>query len=141
MKYNVSKEQLVSVINERVIPSSKLFLFTIFPLWAFILFVLFYRSNPFFVSHLVFSLHCFTFFIFIHMLYLYILSKFMTGVPLSYFIPLFIIFTFYLFIAIHKVYRSGIFVSIIKGIVACLSFLILLELYRECITIMTLTFL
>ena len=56
-------------------------------------------------------------------------------------IPLFTLFAIYLFIAISKFYQSGKMVSLFKGSVAYLSFLILLELYRESITILNLNFL
>jgi hypothetical protein len=141
IQYNVSQEQFANAINEKTIHSSKLFLFAIFPIWAFILFALFYKSNSFYVTHLVFSLHCFTFFILVHLIYLYILSKFYDAIPLPYIVPLFIIFAFYLFIAIRKVYHPGIFVSIIKCFIACFSFLLLLELYREYVTVINLALL
>jgi hypothetical protein len=141
IKYNVNEERIVNYLRIHTISSSKLFLFSIFPIWAFFLFALFYKSNRFYVSHLVFSLHCFTFFILIHLLYLYVLSKYMKSIPLSYIVPLFIIFAFYLFFAIRKYYQQKILVSIVKCVVACLSFLILLELYRECVTIINLYYL
>jgi len=141
MKHNASKERVVNSVYVQAIHSSKLFLFSILPFWALILFALFYKSNKFYVSHVVFSIHCFSFFILIHMLYLSALSWFMNSEPLFYLIPLFIIFALYVIFAIRKVYQSGIIVTIMKGIVVCLSFLILLELYRECITIMTLMYL
>ena len=141
MKYHASKEQVVHAVYVQAIHSSKLFLFSILPFWAFILFALFYTSNKFYVSHVVFSIHCFSFFILMHMLYLSVLSWFMNSEPLSYLIPLFFIFALYVFFAVRKVYQSGIMVALMKSMVVCLSFLILLELYRECITTMTLIFL
>ena len=141
IKYHTTTERVANAVTERTMHSSKLFLFVIIPFWAFILYALFYRSNSFYIPHLVFSVHCYSFFIFVHALYLYVLSKFMNSEPLSYFIPLFGIFAIYLFFAVRKVYQTGIAVSIIKGLTICLSFLILLELYRESITLFTLHFL
>jgi Protein of unknown function (DUF3667) len=141
IKYHASEERVVNYLRSHMISSSKLFLFTIFPSWALILFALFYKSNRFYISHLVFSLHCFTAFILIHMLYLFVLAKFMNQIPLLYIVPLFIIFALYMFFAIRKFYQLGIMVSLLKCVVACFAFLIMLELYRESITIINLYFL
>jgi hypothetical protein len=138
IQYHISREQVVKSVIERTIHSSKLYLFTILPFWALFLFALFHKSNQFYVSHLLFSLHCFTFFLLIHMLYLYVLSWFMNSEPLSYLIPLFIIFVIYVFLAVRKVYHPGILASLMKCMIACSAFLFLLELYRESITVLTL---
>jgi hypothetical protein len=137
-KYGVSKERVIEAATRETIHSSKIFLFTIVPVWAVVLFILFHTSNGFYVSHLVFSLHCFTFFIITHMLYLYTLTWFMNSEPLLYFVPLFLIFAVYIFIAIRNFYHTGIIATFIKSLITCMSFLILLELYRENIAILNL---
>ena len=141
IKYHATENQIVATVNKNVIHSSKLFLFLIFPLWALIMFALFYKSNKNFVAHLVFSLHCFTFFIFLHMFYDYALSRFMNFFPLAYLLPLFLIFAFYMFVAIKKFYLSRITVSIIKSVVVCIVLIFLIEIYRESITMISLYFL
>ncbi len=140
-KYGVSKERVINAVFEQTRHSSKLFLFSILPFGGLVSFILFYKSNRFYVSHLVFALHCFTFFISVHLLCLYTLSLFTNSVPLYYLLPLFVAFAVYIFFAVRKVYNPGIVVSILKSLAVCLSFLVLLELYRESVTILSLTFL
>lgn len=138
VKYNATKEQVVNAVIRQAISSSKVFLFTILPVWALFLFALFHKSNPFYISHLIFSVHCFTFFMIAHMIYLYILSWFLHSIPIVYLMPLFLSFVIYLFFAIRKFYQVKIIASAAYCFIVCLSFLVLLEIYRESVTMMTL---
>jgi hypothetical protein len=135
IKYKATEERVTIALFKKMSSSSKLFLFIIFPVWALALFALFYKSNSYYISHLVFALHSYTFWIIIHMLYLFVLSKFRHNIPLSYIVPLFITFAVYLFFAIRKFYQNAVFASIIKCMIACFLFLLILEIYRESVTI------
>ena len=125
-------------VEEKAAIMSKTWLFLIVPVWGLILYAIFYRQNPFFVPHLVFTLHIFSFFLIADLLSLVILFDILklnfiqTTVHL---LPFLLIMLIYIISAVNRFYNQSSIKAIWKGTVSFFVLLILLMFYRSIITI------
>ncbi len=119
---------------------SKAYLFLIIPFWGIAFYLLFWKSNPFLVPHIVFAAHNLSFLIILLMVYyLVTIALRIQNVGDSQLIPLAIIYITYLFIAIRKVYQRKILWSVITCLASFAAFIFLFIIYRQGITIWALS--
>jgi hypothetical protein len=127
---------VVKTIETEAAHKSKAYLFILIPFWGLLFYVLFWRSNPFLVPHIIFAAHGISFFIILFMVtYLVCLPFGLKGIGDRELYIMAIVFTLYLFLGIRKVYQRNIFWSLLKSIIAMAAFLALFVFYREGITI------
>lgn len=120
---------------------SKAWLFLIAPVWGLLLWLLFYRKIKWVVPHLVFALHGLTFFVLLDTLFLLILKYLFHFDQLGdeYVLFLAICFGLYCILAVRRAYKLGRFVSILAGVFSLVLFLLIVVVYRQSITIWTLS--
>jgi hypothetical protein len=140
-KADASQKAISDVIAEfhsKAADRSKGFLFLIIPFFAFFLWIFFLKYNRFYVVHLIFALHSFSFFLLWDLLYLNIL-KFLKfpGMDDVLLMPLIGIFVLYLYLAVRKFYEQKIIFSFLKTIAIVLLFFITIAIYRQFISIWT----
>ena len=115
---------------------SKAFLFLLIPFWGLAFYLLFRRSLSFLVPSIVFAVHNLSLFLLLYMIYITVFLVFgFSNVGDRQLIPFAILFAGYLFIAIRKVYRQSVFVSLIKTLAAFFIFIALFVVYRQTITL------
>jgi hypothetical protein len=133
---NLSVQQLTIETEKEASHKSKVYLFLILPFWGAIIYLLFRHSISYYVPHLIFAVHSFTFFIIIDLVYLWsfvALGFYSIAETQLYF--LLMGFLIYLFIAVRKVYRIGWFGSVVRCLFIFLGFIILMIIYRQAITV------
>ena len=119
---------------------SKTWLFLIVPVWGLAIWAFFYRKIKWFVPHLIFALHGLTFFVLFDMVAL-LFGKYVLGFNQLgdlFVLVLAICFALYNVLAVRRVYELGWLAAAFAGTATMLSFLIVLMLYRQVITIWTL---
>ncbi len=119
---------------------SKAYLFILIPFWGLFFYLLFWRSNPFLVPHIVLAAHNLSFFIILFMVY-YPLAKLigLKKIGDDELIVMAVIYLIYIFMSIRKVYQQNIFWSAVKSLLAVIVFLTLFATYREGITMWVLS--
>lgn len=117
---------------------SKAYLFFIIPFWGLGFFLLFWRSIPFIVPHIIFAAHCLSFLILLMMAY-FPFARLLGSFEVSdlQLLPLGVMFFIYLFMATRKVYQRHIVWSLLKTIVALAIFVVLFVVYRQGVTFAT----
>lgn len=133
---NISIQQLTIETEKEASHKSKVYLFMILPFWGAIIYALFGKSISYYVPHLVFAVHSFTFFILLDLIFIgsfVALGFFAIAETQIYFLLL--IFLVYLFIAVRKVYRINWFASVVRCLFVFLGFIVLIVIYRQAITI------
>ena len=106
--YNQKAKGLTPILLNTV--SYSLFFFL--PLFALILKLLYFRRKRFYIEHLVFSLHLFSFFFFVLLLYIGIIK----GIHSIPFWPVSIFIAVYLYAALKVVYKQGWGKTLVKWI-------------------------
>lgn len=141
VKVDETSEQIViREVEKEASHKSKAFLFLLIPFWGFSFYLLFWKSNSFYVPHVIFSIHSLSFLIVL--LVIYYLSAFAIGIrrigdfELIFFA---VIYITYLFMAIRKVYQRSIVASAIKSIASFGILILLFVVYRQAITIWAIT--
>lgn len=112
---------------------SKTFLFLIVPFWGLFLYALFYQNREYYVQNLIFAMHAFSFFLLSDVVFLFFLFEvFKVKVVhnTTHLLPFFILVLVYVFLAIRLFYKPTWTASLAKGLIAYLSLLALLILYR-----------
>jgi Protein of unknown function (DUF3667) len=119
---------------------SKTFLFLILPFWALFAYLLFYGKQPFYVPHVIFAAHVFSFFMLLDMLFLIFYFD-VIGVKVVYnsthLLPFFVWFIVYVIFAVRRVYEQTILNAVWKGLLLVASLLLLVVFYRVFITMWT----
>lgn len=122
---------------EKAAGRSKTMLFLVLPFWALLLWALFYRTQPFYVPHLIFTLHTISFFLLLDLIFLLFYFK-IIGLQLvnnrTHLLPFFLLLLWYIIAAIKKTYKVSWLQSSGKGLLVFLFLLLLLLLYRVLIT-------
>ncbi len=116
---------------------SKTFLFVVLPFWALALYLLFFRKQRFYVPHVVFALHTFSFFLLLDMAFLvfyFDILKLDTVHNTTHLLPMFLLLLLYILVAVRKVYGQPWGKTIWKGLLVYVSLLFFLLLYRVFIT-------
>ncbi|MBI1767398.1 MAG: DUF3667 domain-containing protein [Bacteroidetes bacterium] len=131
---------IIKAAETEAVHKSKAYLFILIPFWGLLFYLLFWRSNPFLVPHVILAAHSLSFFIVLFMIYYPVMML----VGLKKFgdnelILMAVIFLTYLFFSIKRVYQQSIFLSLVKSILALLAFMTLFATYREGITIWVLS--
>ncbi len=114
---------------------SKTFLFVMLPLWAVVLFALNYAKNEFYVPHLVFAIHSFSFFLITDLLYINALFLFTNYISDLMIAPLLLLFLSYVITGFKRAFANRWWQAFYKGLLATLSLLVLIVIYRQLITI------
>jgi len=133
---NISTQQLTNETEKEASHKSKVYLFLILPFWGAIIYALFRKSISYYVPHLVFAVHSFTFFILLDLIFIgsFVAFGFLTIADAQIYFLL-LIFLVYLFIAVRKVYHINWFASVVGSLFVFLGFIILMVIYRQAITI------
>lgn len=129
----------IKSIETEAAHSSKTYLFLIIPFWGALFYLLFWRSNRFFVPHIIFSMHNVAFFILLFMFYY--AATFLIGLKKvgdNELVPMAVIYLIYLFAAIRKAYQRNLFWSFSKTVASFAGLLALFIIYREGITLFAL---
>ncbi len=132
----IQADDLVKEIQTEASHRSKTFLFLMIPFLGFITWLLFRKTNRFYVPHLIFAVHCLAFFVMLDLLFL--LSFAIAGfksIGDNQLIFLLLIFITYLFFALKKVYKRPVPETLLKTILFFIFFLAQLMVYRQLITI------
>jgi hypothetical protein len=139
---NMEAEKLTPIFTKEASDRSKAWLFLIAPVWGLLMWMLFYRRLPWLVPHVIYALHGLTFFIFLFIIELTVCIKILSIQKLgeNYTLLLSGLFTAYNTVAIRRIYRLRWLASIVGGLAAVFSFLAVLLIYRQCITIWTLKY-
>jgi hypothetical protein len=118
-------------------PRSKTWLFLLLPVWALLLFALFYRQQHYYVPHLIFAMHLLCFFLLTDLIFLIFFFD-IVGVQVVenhiHLAPFFAMLLLYCILAVKRFYRQRLFPAIWKGLLVYLFLLILLIIYRVGIT-------
>lgn len=116
---------------------SKTFLFVLLPFWALFIYLLFFRKQRYYVPHVVFALHVFSFFLLLDMAFLvfyFDILKLNTVQNTTHLLPMFLLLLLYVIAAVRKVYSQLWANAIWKGLLVYVFLLFLLLLYRVMIT-------
>ncbi|MBI3719773.1 MAG: DUF3667 domain-containing protein [Sphingobacteriales bacterium] len=134
---NQKSNEIYEAAYEKAAHNSKTWLFLILPVWALFVYLLFYRRHPYYVQHLVFAMHLFSFFLLTDMVFLVfyfdILGLHLIE-TLKHLLPFLIIALVYFIVAVKKVYLQSTVNAIWKGLIVYLLLLFLIVLYRTFIT-------
>jgi hypothetical protein len=127
---------------EKTAARSKTFLFIILPFWAFFAWLLFYRKQSFYVPHVIFAAHVFSFFMLLDMLFLVFYFD-IIGIKVvhnsTHLLPFFIWFIVYVILAVKRVYEQTVVNAVWKGLMMVLFLLVLVIFYRVFITMWTMS--
>lgn len=134
--------QQANAIYERAIGKaatmSKTLLFLILPLLAFLGYLLYFKKQRFYVPHVIFATHTFSFFLLLDVVFLVFYFNIL-GLRVvenhTHMLPFFLIIQLYIILALRKLYKQSWVVTITKGISYNAALLILLYFYRIFITI------
>jgi hypothetical protein len=133
---STSMTQVMTTVNTEAAHRSKAYLFLIIPFWGITFHLLFGKSMPFLVPHIVFATHNVSYLTLLFMAYISVaLVLGYSTIGDAQLIPLAVIFAVYIFIAIRRVYGQKIIVSMIKTGFSFAVFLILFVAYRQIITL------
>lgn len=135
---NISEEELVKEIHREASHKSKLYLVALIPVWGFFMHLLFRKARPYIFQSLIFTTHCLSFFILLDMAFI-ATFKLMNYVSVGDNEILFLVgvFFLYLVLAIRKFYKAGTLNLVFKSAVGFFIFILLLIIYRQTITILT----
>lgn len=137
---SVSMRQVMESVNNEAAHKSKAFLFIIIPLLGLAYYLMFRKSISFLVPHVVFATHNLSFLILLFLAYISGALVFgHQNIGDAELMPLAIIFAFYIYIAIRRVYRQKITASLFKTVLSFFIFLLFFVIYREVITIWALS--
>jgi Protein of unknown function (DUF3667) len=117
---------------------SKTYLFLVLPFWGLFIYALFYRQNSYFVPHLIFAVHAFSFFLLLDMLFLIFFVDILDMHIVenhTHLLPFFILTGVYIISAVRRVYNVSMGTAIWKGLLVYLALLFLIVLYRPFVTI------
>lgn len=137
---NITPSEFYTLAFKKCWENSKLYLIAIPPFWALLIWGLYYVQNRFYLPHLVFALHGFTFFMAIDLLFLLIMSDLLkfNSIDDLWFLPLFIGYGVYLWRALQKVYGKIPWTwQTLKFLGALISLIFSIILYRQIITVLT----
>lgn len=134
--------QKANAIYERAIGKaatmSKTLLFLVLPLLALVSFLLYFKKQRFYVPHVIFATHCFSFFLLLDVIFLVFYFN-MLGLRVvenqTHMLPFFLIVQLYMILALRKLYKQSWVITITKGIAYNAALLILLYFYRIFITV------
>ncbi len=130
--------EIIYETHKEAAHKSKAMLFVLFPFLGAVVYLLFRNSINYYVPHIIFVIHSFTFFIIFQMGFIF--SMITIGFNDDDMNMLYLAFGFliYLFLAVRKTYESSWIVSFIKSLFVWISFIVLLLIYRQFITILAL---
>lgn len=127
---------------EKTAARSKTFLFIMLPFWALFAWLLFYRKQSFYVPHVIFAAHVFSFFMLLDMLFLIFYFDIL-GVKVvhnsTHLLPFFILFIVYVILAVKRVYEQTVLNAVWKGLLMVVFLLTLVIFYRVFITMWTMS--
>lgn len=125
-------------VEQNAATKSKAFLFAMLPLWAFVLYLLHYAKKAFYVPHLVFAIHSFSFFLLVDLLYINALFLFTNYISDLMIAPLLLVFLIYVILGLKTAFANPLWKAMLKGLIATASLLVLIVIYRQLITIWSL---
>lgn len=137
-KNNTSARNAWVKVEQNAATKSKAFLFAMLPLWAFVLYSLHFSKKAFYVPHLVFAIHSFSFFLLVDLLYinaLFLFTDFISDLMIA---PLIVVFLIYVIWGLRQAFANPLWKAILKGLVATASLLVLIVIYRQLVTIWSL---
>ena len=132
-----SKNAIYERIDEKAAAMSKTWLFLVVPVWGLFLFALFYRQNHYFVPHLVFTMHLFSFFLIADLFSLFILFDILHYAVIKttvHLLPFLLLMEVYIVVAVRKFNNQSWLKAVWKGTLSFLVLLVLLMFYRAIIT-------
>ena len=140
-KLNLDPETFVkNVGRELAAPRSKTFLFVLIPFWGAIIWLFFRRKQPWVVPHLVFALYGLVFFVLFDLLSLLVAVYVLKFNALGDNYTLYVLsgMALWCILAVKTTFHLRWFPAVVKGFAAALAFFILLNFYRQAITIWSL---
>lgn len=135
------KEQaqaIYRVAYERAAVYSKTYLILLLPVWAFLIYLLFLRSNSRFVPHLVFAAHLFSFFLLLDLMFLLFYFELLQLPVIETFkhlLPFLLIVLVYFVLAVKRFYQQSPLQVLWKGTVIFFLLLMLIGFFRVFVTI------
>lgn len=133
----MTKEQVGEEVVKEAFHKSKEYLFIILPFFACIVYLLFRKTNPYYIPHLILALYLLSFFIIANLLAISILTWVFRLKDATdwYFYSMSIIFSGYVVLSEKNVYKSTWFQSLWKSAIVIVWFIVLVLVYRQVITI------
>lgn len=137
-KNKISARDAWLKVEQNAAPKSKTLLFAMLPLWAFVLYLLHFGKQEFYVPHLVFAIHSFSFFLLADLLYINALFLFRDYISDLMIVPLLLAFLLYVIVGLRRAFANPWWKTTLKGLVATGCLLALIVIYRQLITIWSL---
>lgn len=125
-------------VEQNAATKSKAFLFAMLPLWAFVLYLLHFSKKAFYVPHMVFAIHSFSFFLLVDLFYINALFLFTNYISDLMIAPLVLVFLIYVIWGLKTAFANPLWKAALKGVFATASLLALIVIYRQLITIWSL---
>jgi len=135
-KMGIDEATLSAKVMEAAADRSKTWLFLLIPLWGTVIFGLFRQKIPWLVPHLIFAMHALTFYILLDLSIhpvLYLLG--ITHVGKYIFLFLLLSFPVYQALAARRVYGDTWPITIVKTVGTAAVFILLIQMYRQIVTI------
>ena len=135
-KKGISQDDLILEFGHKASEKAKGFFFVLIPLLAIVLLLLFNKVYPYYVIHMIFSMHSISFFLLFDLLYI----KFFHLIGIQsfggiYLLPLLLIYGIHLFCSMKQVYNNKTLLTFLKTFTTLVIFTIEIILYRELVTI------
>ncbi len=118
---------------------SKTFLFAMLPVWALMLYGLFRRRNAYYVPHLVFAVHSFSFFLLLDLAYINALFLFTDYISDLMILPIVLAFAGYVVLGMKRAYGVPLGEALFKGAAGIIGLFLIILIYRQLITIWALS--
>ncbi len=132
----LERKEVLHEISREAAHTSKAWIFLFIPFFGLASFVFFRKKRPYFVQHLLFAMHGLSFYVVLDMVFIAVcLLLNYRSIQDQQIVVLLAIFLVYLILAVRRFFEVPRVQSILWGIPLFLSFLFLLILYRQCITI------
>lgn len=135
--HHLTEEELAEKYNKKSPAFAKFFLLVLIPLSALVLALLFYTSRRYFYDHFLLSIEITSFYIFSQFLFLPLLALIVTTIKssLAYIFSdnswlwdfFYLLLAFYIIVAFRKFYKQKVWLSILKGLVFSLVFLVFIR--------------
>lgn len=147
----LSKKAIANQVNEEILKiniaakaseNSKTLLFLVIPFWGGLIYLFFQKKMPWLAPHLIFAMHGITFYMLADLAIHAVIEIVDFSIhKKSIILPLLlIIFSFFLFLAIQRVYENSLSRTLLKTAGVLAGFIIIILIYRQMITIGTTIF-
>lgn len=138
-KLQMEEAALKNIILTEAAQQSKTWLFVIIPFWGLFVYAFFRQKMPWLAPHLIFAMHGLTFYIFLDLSIHAILAMLgLSSIGRNIFLILMATFPVYQLLAAHRVYGFPWRITLLKTIGIASGFVVLILLYRQAMTILTL---